>query len=69
MARPTVRVRSKLTGHTALVSPDALRHFPDYEPVDATPEQASPAPASPAEADTPKTTTATRRAAATKDEE
>lgn len=60
MGRPTLRVRSKLTGHTALISPDALRHFPDYEPVDA-PMSAAPKP--PVEAGTPKTTKTVTKAA------
>ncbi|TYB69741.1 hypothetical protein FXF51_06145 [Nonomuraea sp. PA05] len=68
MARPTVLVRSRITGHTALVSPDALRHFPDFEPVDAATDAPSTVPAPPSEADTPKPTT-TRRAAAKNDEE
>jgi len=66
MARPTLRVRSKTTGETALISPVALRHFPDYEPVDHTP--AGPAASTPPEQpETPKPTT--RRAAAKNDEE
>lgn len=41
MPRPKIKVRSKTTGLTALISPDALRHFPDYERADA--PQAPPA--------------------------
>jgi hypothetical protein len=32
--------RPKTSGLTAEISPSALRHFPDYEPVDAAPEAA-----------------------------
>lgn len=66
MARPTLRVRSKITGHTALISPNALRHFPDYEPVDAAPEPA------PTESGPPHTEPAkpsTRRSTAAKNSE
>lgn len=49
MAVPRIAVRSKTSGLTTEVAPSVLRHFPDYEPVDAPPpppvvEQPAPAP-------------------------
>lgn len=68
MARPTIKVRSKTTGLTALVSPEALRHFPDYERVDTAPEVAFVAPPAAESAD-PKSSTRRSTAAKTTEEE
>ncbi|MET9339277.1 hypothetical protein [Nonomuraea sp. NPDC003804] len=68
MARPKIRVRSKTNGLVTEIAPEALRHFPDYEPIDAAPDAVFVEPAlPPAEtAETPKTT---RRSTAAKTEE
>jgi hypothetical protein len=67
MAQPKIRVRSKLTGDVALIAPSALKHFPDYERVDAPEAAPADTPLPPAAAvERPKTTS---RAAAKNDEE
>jgi hypothetical protein len=67
MPRPTIRVRSKVTGDVTEISPGALRHFPDYEPVDAAPEATFVEP--PAGAAEPKPSTRRSTAAKTTEEE
>lgn len=72
MAQPKIRVRSKLTGDVALVAPSALKHFPDFEPVDPAPNAAPnpvPAPSAAPPAEATDATKTTRRAAAKNEEE
>jgi hypothetical protein len=70
MPRPKVKVRSKTTGLTAFISPDALRHFPDFERADAPqapPTEHDSSPAGPVE--NPKPSTRRSTAANTTDKE
>lgn len=69
MARPKIRVRSKLTGDVAEISPDALRHFPDYEPVDSAPDAVFVEPGLPPDAvETPKPSRRSTAAKTTEEE-
>jgi hypothetical protein len=70
MARPKIRVRSKTSGATAEIAPEALRHFPDYEQIDDAPEAAFVEPAlPPEEAVEPQTTSRRSTAAKTTEKE
>ncbi|MEU7831390.1 hypothetical protein [Nonomuraea sp. NPDC049129] len=63
MPAPKIRVRSTINGQVTEVSPQALRHFPDFERVDE--PDASPAPA----VESPKPSTSRSTAAKTTDKE
>lgn len=69
MPRPKIRVRSTINGLTADISPDALKHFPDYELVDAAPDAVSVEPPLPPEAVEPSKTSRRSAAAKTNEEE
>ncbi|SEN86665.1 hypothetical protein [Nonomuraea pusilla] len=60
--RPKIRVRSKITGDIAEIAPEALKHFPDFEQVDA--HAVEPAPAA-----EPQKTSSRSTAAKTTDKE
>ncbi|MGW4663179.1 hypothetical protein [Streptosporangium sandarakinum] len=60
-----IKVRHRETGATAEISPNALRHFPDYEAI--TPEADEPS-AAPKEQPQPSKTTPRRAPAATEKE-
>ncbi|MEV0382421.1 hypothetical protein [Nonomuraea sp. NPDC050643] len=68
MAARKVFVRSRINGQVAEVAPQALRHFPDYERIDA-PEAVFVEPAPSAESATPKPSTSRTTAAKTPDKE
>lgn len=69
MPRPKIRVRSKTSGLMAEISPDALRHFPDYEQVDDAPDAVFVEPALPPQAVEPKPSMRRSTAAKTTEEE
>lgn len=69
MPRPKIRVRSKTNGLIAEISPDALRHFPDFELVDAAPDAVFVEPPLPPDAVEPSKTPRRSAAAKTNEEE